>query len=151
MTVVGNRHPAGQNRHISNSIWPWPQPDYFDSGWFWNRLVMTARVTHSHFVFCDFAFKIKVWECFCNVLFWNELSSLINYVIWKVRKDIQKSPWIARHNSNLAVMKCVVWKNSELTVKRLHIMWGLSTNMWTQNANSASFLSKRVILSKRNK
>ncbi len=26
---------------------PCPQPDYFDSGWFWNRSVMTATVTHN--------------------------------------------------------------------------------------------------------
>ncbi len=26
---------------------PRPQPDYFESGWFWNKFVMTATVTHA--------------------------------------------------------------------------------------------------------
>ncbi len=45
--VVGSRQPAGQNWPTSNNIWPAPQQDYFESGWFCNKSVMTATVTHN--------------------------------------------------------------------------------------------------------
>ncbi len=50
--VVGNRRPMGQN-------WPAiisgqrPQPDYFDIGWFWNKSVMTATVTHNQSMWAE--------------------------------------------------------------------------------------------------